>query len=509
MDVDRLGVTALYEFVERAISRRTRFRALDNIDEYIDVLKARAETYPYTVGWIDCLSTGKRLGRGTMISGDWADPREAPTYPALPKQAHTFPVDLPTWALSQTSVRAFNALNHWRHLPRTVESTVHWESFFYPLDRVRAWNRMYGKRGFTQYQCVLPDSAGRGAARRLLERVSERGGASFLCVIKDCGQANRGLLSFPMKGVSIALDIAMRDDTQSLIDALNELVIGEGGRIYLAKDQLTRPEHFRAMERSRLGPFLEARDRWDPERRIRSAQSVRLFGINAGPPHWLDTSELCRDECVVQNHSPALACLGNLPAPDEVRRDLEWHLRWPPTAVDELWTVLAPALQSRLDPRLESELAAFGTKHGVDGVELALFLKAMRFLLLEASGRRTSWEDFAADLVALLGDRALPLSTTLGGSYAKVTEAVRFDIMRAALLDHGHIYVGGEWRLDAVLASTRARSLGARVALLTLKYRSQAGADQLTLQVLPADLLHLRAMIDDLLEATEAHRPEA
>jgi FAD/FMN-containing dehydrogenase len=125
---------------------------------------------------------------------------------------------------------------------------------------------------------VLPDEAGRGSARRVLEVLTKRGGASFLCVIKDCGPENRGMLSFPLKGISIALDIAVRDDTQALVDALNEKVIEEGGRIYLAKDTFTRPEHFREMEKRRLPAFLDARRKWDPKRRIRSAQSVRLFG---------------------------------------------------------------------------------------------------------------------------------------------------------------------------------------------------------------------------------------
>jgi hypothetical protein len=188
------------------------------------------------------------------------------------------PFDLPSWALGRASIQAFNFVNYWRNTPRTRRGIVHWETFFYPLDMIREWNRMYGKRGFTQYQCVLPDSAGRGSARRVLDLLSTKGGASFLCVIKDCGPESRGLLSFPMKGVSIALDIAVRDDTQQLIDALNEKVIDEGGRMYLAKDQFTRPEHFREMEKRRLPAFIEARAKWDPKKRIRSAQSVRLLG---------------------------------------------------------------------------------------------------------------------------------------------------------------------------------------------------------------------------------------
>lgn len=254
---------------------------VDDIDQYIDLLKERAAEFPFTVGWIDCLSTGKNLGRGTLIAGKWASPEEAPRRFPEPKRRITFPMELPSWALSRPTVQAFNTLNYWRHLPRKMNSLVHWETFFYPLDMIREWNRMYGKRGFTQYQCVLPDSAGRGAARRVLELLSRRGGASFLCVIKDCGEANRGLLSFPMKGISIALDIAVRDDTQALIDALNEQVLSDGGRIYLAKDQFTRPEHFREMEKARLGRFFEARDRWDPQRKVRSRQSERLFGDRA------------------------------------------------------------------------------------------------------------------------------------------------------------------------------------------------------------------------------------
>ena len=99
----------------------------------------------------------------------------------------------------------------------------------------------------------------------------------MLCVIKDCGDEGEGLLSFPKRGISIALDIPIRDDTQSLVDALNEAVIAEGGRVYLAKDQFTRPEHFAAME-PRLAEWREIRRRWDPDRRFRSAQSVRVMG---------------------------------------------------------------------------------------------------------------------------------------------------------------------------------------------------------------------------------------
>jgi FAD/FMN-containing dehydrogenase len=162
-------------------------------------------------------------------------------------------------------------------VPRVKRGIAHPEAFFYPLDAIGSWNRLYGRRGFTQYQAVIPRESGRRGVRAFLETLTAHGGASFLAVIKDCGPEGLGLLSFPKPGISIALDIPIRDDTQRLVDALNERVIAEGGRIYLAKDSFARPEHFRRME-PRLAGFEEIRRRFDPERRIRSAQSVRLLG---------------------------------------------------------------------------------------------------------------------------------------------------------------------------------------------------------------------------------------
>ena len=131
--------------------------------------------------------------------------------------------------------------------------------------------------GASPAQCVLPNQAGPAAVRGLVDVLTRMGGASFLCVIKDCGDEGEGLLSFPRRGVSIALDLPIRDDTQGIVDALNDFVVAAGGRIYLAKDALTRPEHFRAME-PRIDEFTLIRRKWDPDGRLRSAQSVRLLG---------------------------------------------------------------------------------------------------------------------------------------------------------------------------------------------------------------------------------------
>ncbi len=251
---------------------------IPDIDAFLAGLAEAADRWPFTVGWIDCVARGGSLGRGVLMAGRWADASEAPTRPPRDVLRPRLPFDLPSWALGDLTVRAFNELYYRKAPRRPTQRIQHPEAFFYPLDVLRDWNRMYGRRGFIQYQCVLPRAAGARAVRRLLEELTNRGGASFLAVIKDFGMEGPGLLSFPMPGTTVALDLPMRGEaTRALVDALDRVVLDEGGRIYLAKDALSRPEHFRAMEGARLERFREVRDRWDPRRRFRSALSVRLL----------------------------------------------------------------------------------------------------------------------------------------------------------------------------------------------------------------------------------------
>ncbi|MFW5876359.1 MAG: FAD-binding oxidoreductase [Myxococcota bacterium] len=253
-------------------------RRIDDIDAFQDALQEAAGRWPYTVGWIDCASRGSRMGRGILMCGRWAEPDEAPTRAPREGFRPRVPFDFPSWALNRLTIRAFNEAYYWKHLARERTGVVDWQTFFYPLDAVREWNRIYGKRGFTQYQCVLPREAGPGSARRVLEELTDRGGGSFLSVIKDFGREGPGVLSFPRPGITLNLDLPVRPDIQELTDALNERVIADGGRIYLAKDAFTRADHFRAMEGERLDEFARIRDRWDPRRQLKSAQSVRLLG---------------------------------------------------------------------------------------------------------------------------------------------------------------------------------------------------------------------------------------
>jgi decaprenylphospho-beta-D-ribofuranose 2-oxidase len=251
-------------------------RASD-IGEYLTALDRAAVQWPMTMGWIDCLARGRSLGRGVSMVGRWATAEEAAGLEVPRVLTATLPFELPNWALNRFTGTAANiAIYH--SYPRARRGRlVAPETFFYPLDAILEWNRLYGPRGFTQYQCVLPRAAGAEAVREFMTLLARLGCASPLCVIKDCGPEGKGTLSFPLEGTSIAIDMAVSRDIQRSVDALNEFIIAAKGRIYLTKDRFTRPEHFRAME-PRLPAFFAARDRWDPARRLRSAQSRRLFG---------------------------------------------------------------------------------------------------------------------------------------------------------------------------------------------------------------------------------------
>jgi decaprenylphospho-beta-D-ribofuranose 2-oxidase len=248
----------------------------DTFEATLERLQEAGKDWPYTVCWADFLGRGRGAGRGVLQRGRWAEPHEAPARPPKFHAPVTLPPVVPSWFLQPWMVRLFNRFYFTAHGAKIKRGIIHPETFFYPLDVVREWNRLYGPRGFTQYQCVLPmDNP--GCQRQFLDLLYRHSAPVFLCVIKDCGPEGVGMISYPKPGISYALDIPMGKKTQALVDALNELVISEGGRIYLAKDALTRRDHFRAME-PRLDAWLAVRRAWDPQRRLRSAQSLRLLG---------------------------------------------------------------------------------------------------------------------------------------------------------------------------------------------------------------------------------------
>ncbi|CAB3395498.1 FAD-binding protein [Kyrpidia spormannii] len=252
-----------------------------NIDEAFEVFEATDEQYQYSVAWIDCLAGGRSLGRSVLMRGNHV-PAEA-----LPEKLRgeplatgkkgklVVPFDFPSVTLNYASIRAFNAL-YYRVSKGTPGVVVHYDPFFYPLDSVLHWNRLYGRRGFLQYQVVFPFETSREGLIALLERLAKDRRSSFLAVLKRFGAEGPGLLSFPRPGYTLALDIPFRDaGLFGFLREMDEWVLRMGGRVYLTKDAELAPEIFEAMY-PRLGQFREVKGRIDPENRFSSSLARRL-----------------------------------------------------------------------------------------------------------------------------------------------------------------------------------------------------------------------------------------
>lgn len=226
----------------------------------------------YSVAWIDCLATGKDLGRSLLMLGEHAPdgPLAVQSAPPIP-----VPVDMPTLLLNRGTVKAFNALFYGKALRARHTRRVPLEPFFYPLDKLGDWNRLYGKSGFVQYQFVLPRADGSVGLRQVLERIAASGRGSFLAVLKAFGKGNANPLSFPMEGYTLALDFKAEPAVLRLLDELDRLVLDHGGRHYLTKDARMSEATFKAGY-PRWQEFEAIRERYHAIGAFASTQSIRL-----------------------------------------------------------------------------------------------------------------------------------------------------------------------------------------------------------------------------------------
>lgn len=291
--------------------------AANNLQHLFQLLQDPALDDHYSVAWIDCLAGGEHLGRGIAMFGHHASAAELgancsaeanPSQPpldrggadlALPlsrgswrgvasnrscenplqtktRSTRSLPFDFPSWALNPLSISAFNKLYYYRESRKKEPFLADYDSYFYPLDAIGQWNRMYGKRGFVQYQCVIPEATALAGMTALLQELSASRRASFLAVLKRFGAEGKGLLSFPMPGFTLALDLPLRDKgVFSLLEKLDHIVLQHGGRVYLAKDARISAESFITMY-PRYVEWLKIKQSIDPANRFNSSLARRL-----------------------------------------------------------------------------------------------------------------------------------------------------------------------------------------------------------------------------------------
>ncbi|MGE4396666.1 MAG: FAD-dependent oxidoreductase [Sulfurimonas sp.] len=242
-----------------------------NLQETFEAFE-KYQDMPYSVAWIDCLAKDDELGKCLLMVGDFADDGDL-DYRS--KKKLSIPFNFPSFALNNLSVKAFNWLYYAKAKNGISKQKVDIDTFFYPLDAIGNWNRIYGKGGFTQYQFILPKEHSYEGLKEILTKISDSGKGSFLAVLKLYGKANENYLSFPLEGYSLALDFKIEDGLFELLEALDEVVVKYGGRIYLTKDVRVSRETFEKGY-EKIDKFREFRKENNMDTKLNSLQSKRV-----------------------------------------------------------------------------------------------------------------------------------------------------------------------------------------------------------------------------------------
>ncbi|MBB4154455.1 FAD/FMN-containing dehydrogenase [Sphingomonas jinjuensis] len=261
--------------VETAMVRQRRLRAPTLVHAFAAFEESLDWTY--SVAWIDCLASGKDLGRSAILLGEHALAQELPAgaepFARPAKGKKRVPIDMPGFVLGRLSVTAFNKLYYAAQRPGDMLVPI--DPYFWPLDAILEWNRIYGRGGFVQYQCVLPIEASAAGYQQILAAIAAEGDASFLAVLKRMGPQGLGMLSFPMEGYTLALDFPANARNLALLDRLDAITVDHGGRIYLAKDARASVATI-AAGYPRLDEFRDVRRRYGLDARFSSLLSERL-----------------------------------------------------------------------------------------------------------------------------------------------------------------------------------------------------------------------------------------
>ncbi len=269
--VGGLGLTGVILAVELQLRRvssseiEQRSIRFGGFNEFFELSQMHDTSHEYTVAWIDCLASGQQAGRGHYIAGNHA---KNGVIELASAGGLSMPIDPPLSLVNSLSLRVFNTFYYHRQRKKEVTNMVGYDPFFYPLDRLQQWNRIYGRAGFQQYQCVVPQQDGPEVIRAVMQQISKSGAGSFLAVLKQCGElASPGLLSFPLHGVSLALDFPQRDQVnERLFSKLDALVHEASGRLYPAKDAHMGATHFK-----------QAYPHWESIETLRDPQLLSCF----------------------------------------------------------------------------------------------------------------------------------------------------------------------------------------------------------------------------------------
>jgi FAD/FMN-containing dehydrogenase len=257
---------------------RQRVVKTSNVDETLELFSGQDNAAYYSVAWIDCLAPAPANGRSLFFCGEHAAPADlssrlrATPFKYSHRRGISVPFEAPSGLLNGWSIRLFNALYY--RLNRSVEQLIDYERFFFPLDTLGHWNRLYGPSGFLQYQCLLPIKATEKGLKRILEIIAQTRNGSFLAVLKRLGPGGR-YLSFPEEGYTITLDFPIGAKSQTLLPKLDTVVRDNGGRIYLAKDARA-PRDLIEKGYPDIELFRDLRRRIDPQFKWRSLLSERL-----------------------------------------------------------------------------------------------------------------------------------------------------------------------------------------------------------------------------------------
>lgn len=255
--------------IQSGLIRQKTLKAA-NIDELFDLIEVNISS-TYSVAWIDCLAKNDALGRSVLLLGEHEG---FGNLSVDMRQRLTLPFNFPGFMLNTWSINAFNRL-YYNRAKHDDERLVALQDYFYPLDKMGSWNRLYGSMGFIQYQLVIPKQDGLENMRKILTKIVDCGEGSFLAVIKLFGGENSNLLSFPMSGYTLSLDFKISQNIIDLVNTLDEMVVGMGGRLYLTKDALMSAETFRRMY-PKWEDFEAIRLKYGAIGHFSSAQSLRL-----------------------------------------------------------------------------------------------------------------------------------------------------------------------------------------------------------------------------------------